>query len=257
MKIGIMGLGVVGGALEKWLKQNTHHEVIGFDPPRKIENDLTGCQHIFISVPVPSSGEGQDLTILKWCVQYAKKFTQNIFIRSTVLPGTNDTLNTFSMPEFLTERKAFEDFSKHPVIIGGGDDAPDMELIFPTKEIIYLKNIEAEITKFTHNCFGAMKVTYFNIIEELCRKLSADYNKVLSTSFITGFIEKMHTQVPGPDGKRGYGGKCFPENIDAFSRYLGIKDLNMQTAQNFFHSIDELNNKHRGLDNSEVLEMNL
>ena len=79
--------------------------------------------------------------------------------------------------------------------------------------------LEAEITKYAHNVFGALKVTYFNGIFELCKKVEANYRKVQQGILLSGYINPPHTQVPGPDGKLGYGGKCFPKDVNAFTRY--------------------------------------
>ena len=36
---------------------------------------------------------------------------------------------------------------------------------------------------------------------------------------LSGYIGPTHTHVPGPDGKTGYGGKCFPKDVNAFAEY--------------------------------------
>lgn len=242
MKLGIIGCGVVGGTLYKWLEKNTTHTLVRFDPGLSLYDNLDGCDAIFVSVPVPANESGQDLTILTEAVTRAKQFTSNVYIRSTVLPGTNDKLGTFAMPEFLTERCAYEEFDRLPILVG--NDAGMIQKIFPDKKKIYVTNVEAELAKFTHNCFGAMKVTYFNIIEELSRSLSADYANVLMASMLTGFIELQHTMVPGPDGKRGYGGSCFPHNIEAITGFLASKWRYQQCG--FFEAIKNLNHHFRG-----------
>ena len=79
---------------------------------------------------------------------------------------------------------------------------------------------EAEITKYAHNVFGALKVTYFNGIYDICKKNNLDYDKVREGVLLSGYINAPHTQVPGPDGKFGYGGKCFPKDVNAFTELL-------------------------------------
>lgn len=247
MKIGLIGLGVVGGTLERWFRENTKHELALYDPPKGLVDSLKGCEAIFISVPVPSGAGGQDLTILRQVVARAKQYTPNVFIRSTVLPETNDDLGTISMPEFLTERTAYENFCELPIIVGQGISEQQLRVIFPGKETYRLTNIECELAKFAHNCFGALKVTYFNVIEELSRKLGARFDAVKFGASITGFIEmEHHTQVPGPDGLRGYGGKCFPENIRALKLFLASPELDMVPAALLFQSLHSLNLVHRG-----------
>lgn len=251
MRIGCIGAGVVGGTLIRWLKENTNHEVKIRDPGLQLDDSFEGIDAAFVAVPVPAKGSGQDLGTLIEACAYAKRYTDIIFVRSTVLPGTNDNLGTISMPEFLTERRAYEDFSELPIVVGESlkdglkGSALLLNDVFPKKEIVQISNIEAELSKYAHNCFGAMKVTYFNIIYELCTKLHADFNNVKLGSNVTGFIESHHTQVPGPDGKLGYGGKCFPENISAMIRFLAHRGLDMAQANVFFQSIQTANNHHR------------
>ena len=79
---------------------------------------------------------------------------------------------------------------------------------------------EACLAKYAHNVFGCLKVTYFNCIHDLCKQHKLDYNNVLSGILVSGYINDTHTKVPGPDGKFGYGGKCFPKDIEAFKTEL-------------------------------------
>lgn len=246
MRIGIIGCGVVGGTLIEWLKAHTKHDLRLVDPPKGYEASLTGCDYVFVSVPVPASGRGQDTTLLEDAIDRAHKANcANIFVRSTVLPGTNDYFGTIAMPEFLTERRAYEDFCTLPILVGGEFRELNFDEVFPDKTIIKMSNKEAELAKLAHNCFGAFKVTYFNIIEELSRKLGAKYPNVLGGAMLTEFIEPTHTLVPGPDGLRGYGGKCFPENVDAMTRFLMSESLGMPEAQMFFSLLKDLNTHHR------------
>lgn len=219
MKIGIIGVGVVGGALSQWLKVNTSHEVAEWDPFKGKNDDLHNTDAIFICIPVKPGPEGQAQEELESCVEFAKGYCKNVFIRSTVLPGTNDRLGTTACPEFLTARIAHDEMTRLPILVGNCLEAFIKE-IFPNKKITMVKNAEAEFAKFAHNCFGAMKVTYFNMIEDVCCDLEIDYENVKKGFLLSGFINEPHTQVPGPDGKAGYGGQCFPENMEAMLNWI-------------------------------------
>ncbi len=250
MRVGLIGVGVVGGTLKQWFETHTNHIVCCYDPGKEMFDDLTGCTHIFISVPVPAAGAGQDLRVLGEAVTMAKKYTDKVFVRSTVLPGTNDMLGTISMPEFLTERRAYKDFCELPLLIGCkklkyNEQQTINKELFYGRSMLVCSNVEAELSKFTHNCFGALKVTYFNMINKLCEKLGADYEVLKFCSNLTGFLGKEHMQVPGPDGKYGYGGKCFPENINALYNYLLHHSAAFQLETDFIHTIKELNEKYR------------
>lgn len=240
--IGVMGLGTVGGALKKWLDEQTDHEVRAYDPPKGIQDSLIGCDAIFICVPVPADGNGQDTGLLSAVVNIAKGYSQNVFVRSTVLPGTCDRLGVTAMPEFLTARRAYMDMLTLPLLVGPCN-RPLFRLIFKNRSIFYVENVEAELAKYAHNCFGAVKVTYFNMIFELCKKYGANFDSVRRGAFLTGFIEREHTLVPGPDGKRGYGGACFPENMSSligFTRKLGMNEESLALS-----AIARLNDGYR------------
>lgn len=251
MKIGLIGLGMVGGTLKNYLKETTKHHLALRDPAKGMDDDLSNSDAIFISVPVPSTEHGQDTKILTQVVQEAQKYSKNVFIRSTVLPGTNDSYGTISCPEFLTARRADHDMNKLPILVGHCD-VNLISTIFPFKEFIMVKNTEAEMAKFAHNCFGAFKVTYFNVIKQLCDFHKIDYEAVKSAANITGYLGKEHLQVPGHDGKLGYGGTCFPVNMQALSGHLKNiskikalkKDFNLEAE--LIETVRHLNLYYRG-----------
>jgi UDPglucose 6-dehydrogenase len=213
MRIGIIGCGVVGGALRDWLQIYTDHELKLYDPRLGFLDSLYGCDATFICVPVPTVSGKQDLTILEQSRAIA---TGVVFIRSTVLPGTNDKFETWSCPEFLTQRTAFEDTEKMPVLTG----FPDLEFlqkIFPGKKILQMSNKECELAKYAHNSFGAIKVNFFNLIYGICAETGASYKNVLDGVLMSGYINPVHCDVPGHDGQFGFGGACFPKDLRAFN----------------------------------------
>ena len=65
---------------------------------------------------------------------------------------------------------------------------------------------------------GAYKVTCFNAVYDYCRRMGADWALVHAGMFLSGCLSDTHTFVPGPDGKFGYGGKCFPKDVNAFAK---------------------------------------
>ena len=243
--IGIVGLGVIGGVMKKWLE--THNPDCSFlisDPPKGYNDDLTGADVIFISIHIPTEDNGtQDLTLLKDIIKNLPD--KPIFIRTTLLPGTCDRLcaefnkRIHFMPEFLTERTAYEDFCSQPMIFTG--EVELLKAIFVNKPFVTMSNMEAEITKYSHNVFGAVKVTYFNGIYQLCQKYNCDYKKVQEGTLISGYINRPHTDVPGPDGKFGYGGKCFPKDVNAFCEFVKNTDLNK-----LLDIVKETNDNYRG-----------
>lgn len=239
MRIGIAGVGVIGGALSRYLKTNTSHEILHYDPRLDLKDDLSSAEALFVCVPVPNIEDelghvtGQDLSIVKEVLGKFGSIHQKIFIRSTCLPGTSDALsdelklNCFSMPEFLTERIANQDMETQGVVCGSYphmDHAPHYafvsEIFEGEKDILMMSNVEAELAKYAHNGHGTIKVSFSNDVYDLCRVLRADYEKVRKGYLMSGYISKAHTQVPGPDGGRGYFGKCFPKDMGALVLFM-------------------------------------
>jgi len=224
INVGIVGCGVIGGVMKKWLEENNPAcSFLISDPPKGFNDDLSNADIIFISLHIPTESDGtQDLTLLKSIIKNLPD--KPIFIRTTMLPGTCDKLSkefnkkVYFMPEFLTERTAYEDFCNQPMIFTGETEL--LKQIFNGKHYIEMNNLEAEITKYSHNVFGAVKVTYFNGIYELCQKYNCNYENVKQGTLISGYINEPHTAVPGPDGKFGYGGKCFPKDVNAFTEFV-------------------------------------
>ncbi|MBE6467093.1 MAG: UDP-glucose 6-dehydrogenase [Alphaproteobacteria bacterium] len=221
--VGIIGCGFVGGALKRWLEEhNQSVNILVSDPPKGMNDDVSKSDVIFISIHIPTEADGtQDLTLLTEIIN-GLPIDKPIFIRTTIVPGTADKLsiktgrNVYFMPEFLTERTAYEDFCSQPMIFTAEEEL--LKNIFIGKKYITMTSLEAEITKYAHNVFGALKVTYFNGIYDLCKKMEANYRKIQQGILLSGYINAPHTMVPGPDGKFGYGGKCFPKDVNALTK---------------------------------------
>jgi len=79
---------------------------------------------------------------------------------------------------------------------------------------------ESELVKYTANCFLATKVMFFNGIRMLAENLGIDYDEIMRGVHSDPRIGKTHTQVPGPDGNYGFGGTCFPKDINALIRTM-------------------------------------
>lgn len=226
IKVGLVGYGVIGQALGKWIKENNKHsriELLISDPFKGYNDDVSKADVIFISVHIPTEKNGtQNLKLLKEIINNLPE-QKPIFVRTTILPGTTDWLcretkhQVHFMPEFLTERTAYADFCEQPMVFTAETEL--LRQIFVGKKYIEMTSLEAEIAKYAHNVFGALKVTYFNGIYALCQKMGANYPKVQQGVLLSGYINAQHTMVPGPDGKTGFGGKCFPKDVSAFDHF--------------------------------------
>jgi UDP-glucose 6-dehydrogenase len=88
-------------------------------------------------------------------------------------------------------------------------------LAFPNVKIVKTGSITAEMVKYFTNTFLATKVSFANEMKQICDGLNIDYDKVVEYSTYDERLGKSHWAVPGPDGHYGFGGSCFPKDINA------------------------------------------
>lgn len=238
MKIGIVGNGVVGNATAKSYEGLVDEvRIYDIDPDRSVHSlrEVLGCDLIFVCLPTPQC-EGSlqcDTTAIDEFFAYSIKDNErraNLVLRSTVPIGytakarNNHQLpNLVHSPEFLTARTAVQD-ATNPArhIIGQPGEYWSKTAIMlynlyisqPTKPPVFLMTSdESEAVKLFQNGFSAVKVAYFNEIRSLSDKLGLGWESCINALLTGGWINPMHTQVPGPDGKRGFGGSCLPKDL--------------------------------------------
>lgn len=236
MKIGVIGIGMVGSAVLKYF--STVEDAVGYDKYKAPYQDpkvLKDCDVIFVCVPTPTISGTQDLLALFEVMVLLKSMgtVAEVVIKSTILPGTCKKLwGTYGIdvihnPEFLTEAKAFDDFVKQDQIIIGHDidTAPKTIALyakhFPEAEIVETSTQTAELYKYAHNCFLATKVTFWNEIYHAANRCKANFDLIRDLLVDTGKAGSTHNKVPGPDGQFGYGGACFPKDMAAFAQWSG------------------------------------
>ena len=163
-----------------------------------------------------------------------------ILVKSTVLPGYCQEKNTayprltiMHNPEFLTARTAAADFKAQGHIILGYTTeskprAPWVESfyadLFPAATISVHSAATSALTKLAANSFYATKVQYFTELYLLCLRTGIDYETVKDLLLENGWINPMHTAVPGPDGEISFGGACLPKDISALNEYAAGLD---------------------------------
>ena len=82
--------------------------------------------------------------------------------------------------------------------------------------VIEMDTTTAEMIKYMNNVFFATKVSVMNEFKQVCDEVGADWNVALKGFAADQRIGDSHLNVPGPDGKLGFGGSCFPKDINAF-----------------------------------------
>jgi len=275
MKIGIIGYGFVGKALEAGLNDDV--KVIKIDPKLNTQiKDLINFKPnaIFICVPTPMNEDfSQDISIIKSVLIDLKNLNLNslVVLKSTVLPDhIQEIENIFPSfvynPEFLREDHAIEDFITSKLIVLGGEKASSDLLANIYKhhsrclctDFVYTDPTAASLIKYTINSFLATKVTFFN-------ELNALFNKSGTSESWDGFIDAIskdkrigssHMDVPGHDGRFGFGGACLPKDSNAFSIYAENKDNELNVLKTAISTNNNIRASYNVLTNRE-LEQNI
>lgn len=234
MKIGIIGQGFVGTAVNEGLKPFFKIETFDINKNstcNSLEELSKKSEVIFVCLPTPMELNGSchldiventllGLDLMEEC--------KTIVVKSTIPPGTTEKWNkkfnyiqVVFNPEFLTEANSIEDYkNQNRIIIGGPRPATTkvkriFAKAFPKVPIIKTGSTTAEMVKYFGNCFLATKVSFANEMYQICEGLNIDYDKVTEYVKYDERIGYSHLNVPGPDGDFGYGGHCFPKDVKA------------------------------------------
>ena len=237
--IGVIGKGFVGTAIVKGFAQFADVKTYDIDPKKSSHSfeEVINCNFVFLCLPTPmldANGDKANLAILEDCVDKISRAKDgnklSIYIlKSTVPVGTTEDLSRkyknmefVHSPEFLTARSALIDFiCPARNIVGyvnvevGKKVQKLLQDRFPGTPCFFMKSKESEMVKYIANCFFATKVIFFNEAKLLVEKEELDWDKILEGVMSDGRIGTSHYQVPGHDGDRGFGGTCFPKDINA------------------------------------------
>tara|TARA_R100000388_G_scaffold94903_1_gene84095 strand:- start:75 stop:926 length:852 start_codon:yes stop_codon:yes gene_type:complete len=253
-KIGIVGQGFVGTAIREGLSH-----IFNMQTYDKFKEEASTCSSLeelsrkveilFVCLPTPMNKDGScNLSIIESVIEELDGYKNNniAIIKSTIPPGTTERLNSqcqnlkvvFS-PEFLTEANFIDDFkNQNRVIIGGPRPASTkvknlFTKAFPGITIIKTGSNTAESVKYFTNCFLAVKVGFANEFKQICDKVNVDFDKVVEYGLYDKRIGSTHFSVPGPDGRLGFGGSCFPKDLNALisiASESGVKPLVLTAA---------------------------
>lgn len=212
------------------------------------------CRVVFLCLPTPMQSDGScDTSIVESVVGELYASTSDssiqpiIIIKSTVPPGTTERLLTkyanlricFN-PEFLTEKDSVNDFQNQSRIIIGTDDPEVAATVrqmydqsFPGVEQRVVNPTVAELVKYFTNIALAVRVSLANEFYQIADDLGINYDQVRDIACLDRRLGDSHWRVPGLENKRGFGGSCFPKDLNgliAFARSIGIRCPTMQGA---------------------------
>ena len=257
VKIGIIGKGFVGSAVAHGFSHQTSYganiKIYDVNPERSqntLDETVNDSDFIFLSVPTPSDSEGNmDLSIVDNALHEINQVNKNssniVLLRSTVVPGTTKmfqekfpNLRFVFNPEFLTERSAAFDFiNQTRVILGGKIEYTSLvKKLYQDRFGSFLPVVQtnfqtAELIKYMNNLFFATKVSFLNEMKLLADKIDVDWDKAVEGFVLDGRIGHSHLSVPGPDGRFGFGGSCFPKDIQALISFADDNDIDMKVLK--------------------------
>lgn len=244
MYIGIMGFGFVGQAVATSFTPPYAKDVtIGVydpDPVARAKAEAAGYKvydyhgdmgrpdAVFVCVPTPflESAESKcDSHMLEEAVAAALEITATVICKSTAPPSVYkqfDPCLVAYVPEFLRQATATEDYLNQTSFVVGSDHHVLTDTVVKVLQASVLCDCDvwrvsrtaAVIAKYAHNVALAVKVSVMNEMYGLAVAHDTDWEDVRTVLNDTA-VGMSHTQVPGPDGTRGFGGACFPKDLQA------------------------------------------
>ncbi len=271
LKLGIIGNGFVGKATNTGFKNNVESFIV--DP--KLNTSITDLakfdpEIIFICVPTPMNDDGtQDSSIIeKVYFELLKKIPNSIkVVKSTVLPEILNKLSKYDEnliynPEFLREKHAKEDFVNSKLIIFGGRKEISEKVSMAYKNHSNCKTVDhifvdissASLIKYSINTFLATKVIYFNELKNIFDSLDVndswqEFTKILSKDTRLG---ESHMDIPGHDGRNGFGGACFPKDSLALMKFSSDLGLDMSVLRAAIKKNNYIRSQYEELDERET-----
>lgn len=229
----VIGFGVVGRAVHEVLIETPDVEVVAYDI-RGAEvanlNRALSASVWFVCVPTNTTPEGRlDLSKVVAAFNLATEQPHRplLIVKSTLGVGScavlRATYNRFAyVPEFLVER-APSCRGMDRLVLGVDReslaDAVAVVRVVPEWAHVPLHVVEpheAEFVKVGANALLAAKVGLANELRDLCALRDANFERVIDAIGADRRIGRAHLDVPGPDGQFGFGGKCFPKDLDDF-----------------------------------------
>ncbi|HEY43841.1 MAG TPA: UDP-glucose/GDP-mannose dehydrogenase family protein [Anaerolineae bacterium] len=233
--------------LEEMVSRNTTAKRMDFTT--SYPQALREAEYVFIAVGTPSGVDGEaDLKHVQQAAEaIAEAMTGPLIVvnKSTVPVGTGDWVADIirahqskpipfavvSNPEFLREGSAILDFMNPARTVLGSLDPEAVEKVaqlhLPLRAPIVVTDLRtAEMIKYASNAFLATRISFINEIANICEALGADVKEVANGMGYDPRIGRTFLEAG-----MGYGGSCFPKDVQALAHMAAEKGRNPQLLQ--------------------------
>lgn len=258
-EVALIGNGYLGQAYER-----VFTDALVYDEPKELYAGqetleagrlaVNACDLALIAVPTDYKEDGTlDMSIVESVVDWCEADT--ILIKSALQPGTVDRLvektgkNIAVSVELIGEGTYYQPPHKYPhptdpkqhqmLVVGGEEPARSTaaeylwEQMSPDIRIHLVTALEAEITKMAENTYGALKVTWANVLRDVCDKYGANFIQVHQAWSEDGRVDPMHTRSVAHN--RGWNSKCYNKDVRAFANASGSEMLQGMIDDNERH----------------------
>lgn len=251
LKIGIAGVGWVGAQLKKYFEEikgfKVGENLLLYDIlPERCAGNIADADVIFVALPTPRNPKDGscDTSIVSSAIakldEVSRDSSKIIVIKSTVPPGTTEAFQKqyprhkfLFNPEFLTESRTWEDMMRPDRQIVGYTEhsldaaqlvlslLPKAPFMSPWKIGGYQSHLtatEAEFIKYAGNVYFVRRVNWANALARAAEKMGVNYDNIRKGMAADHRIGDSHLDV-AHGGYRGWGGSCFPKDLDAFIQF--------------------------------------
>ncbi len=255
MRVGVVGVGIVGNAVAKGMEFLKHQVKVHDIKMTTTIDDVFETDICYLCVPTPSDDNWRcDTSVVEDTIRllWNRKYPGIIAIKSTVEPGTTrrlqekfQTHRICFVPEFLRERFSVPDFIEdHDICVIGTESDEVYETVKRShgdlpKQFFRMPPTEAELVKYMNNIHNATLVVLANSFYEISKHLGADYSKIKNALVCRNHIHDMYLDCS--EFTRGFGGMCLPKDLRALCALVGRNEIDID----FFDNILKENAKYK------------
>jgi UDPglucose 6-dehydrogenase len=233
--------------LRELIARNLRDERLVFETKTLAPFDESEFYFVAVGTPAGNGGGADTTAVMEVTGEIGRiaKKPAVVVVKSTVPVGTCDRilarlngtggprLEVVSNPEFLKEGNAVKDFFYPDRIVIGGDDeaAEKLRKLYATLQLSYesfvmMDRKSSELSKYASNAMLATRISFMNELARLCNSVGADIHSVRKAMGSDSRIGHRFLFAGA-----GYGGSCFPKDVQALIHMGRMLDVPMRIAE--------------------------